>query len=68
MANPLGLPTYIVADIGKYGVYPLVSYDNFMHENIVKLKEAAASVASQGIEIDVMVVDASRDKQSASLL
>jgi hypothetical protein len=62
------LPTYIVADIGKYGVYLLVSYDNFMHENIVKLKEAAASVASRGIEIDVMVVDASRDKQSASLL
>jgi hypothetical protein len=62
------LPAYIVSDIGRYGVYLLVTYDGFLHENIVKLKKAAASVAANGIEIDVMVVDASRDKQSASLL
>ncbi|MCE9620088.1 MAG: hypothetical protein K8R92_09260 [Planctomycetes bacterium] len=62
------LPTYIVADVGKYGVYLLVAYDDSQNRNISQLKFAASSVASRGIEIDVVVVDASRNKPSASKL
>ena len=62
------LPAYIVSDVGKYGVYLLVSYDGSRNENIAELQAAAKSIASKGVEIDVIVVDASRDKPSASLL
>jgi hypothetical protein len=62
------LPTYIVADWGNYGVYLLVDYGGEKKEAVIKLEEAARSVASRGIEIDVMMVDASRDKLSASKL
>ena len=62
------LPTYLISDLGSYGIYLLVSYDNLKNENIDKLKEAAKSAASRGMDIEVMVVDASRDKLSASKL
>ena len=65
----IGIPKYLVADIGRYGVYLLVSYDGFRDENVEALKMAARSVSDKGIEIDVMVVDASRyNKPSASKL
>jgi len=41
------LPKYIVADVGKYGVYLLVAYDESKDENITKLYEAARSVATK---------------------
>lgn len=62
------LPTYIVADVGKYGVYLLVAHDDSKKDNISQLEAAARSVAARGIEIDVVVVDAGRDKPSASKL
>jgi hypothetical protein len=62
------LATYIVSDIGRYGVYVLVDHDGSKKDNIHLLEKAASSVAKKGIEIDVVVVDAARDKLSASKL
>jgi hypothetical protein len=62
------LPTYIVSDVGKYGVYVLVTHDDSKKHNIAELQAAATSVAANGIEIDVLIVDASREKPSASKL
>jgi len=62
------LPTYLVADVGSFGVYMLVTYDGLITDKVLKLKEAAALVKANGIEIDVVVVDASPNKQSASKL
>gem|GEM_PF-7049329 len=46
----------------------LVTYDGLITDKVLKLKEAAALVKANGIEIDVVVVDASPNKQSASKL
>lgn len=60
------LPTYVIADVGKYGVYVLVKHNDSKKKNIETLEEAAALVLKKGIEIEVLVVDAGRDKPSAS--
>ena len=63
------LPTYLISDIGKYGVYLLVSYDGYTNVSVELLREAVRSVVSKGIEIEVVVVDANQyNKPSASKL
>ena len=63
------LPTYLISDIGKYGVYLLVSYDGYTNVSAELLREAVRSVVSKGIEIEVVVVDANQyNKPSASKL
>ena len=46
----------------------LIAIGGIIDKKVLDLIEAARSVASKGIEIDVLVVDASRDKPSASKL
>lgn len=64
----LQLPTYLTSDVCKHGVYLLVTYDGTVSDKVNKLAAALKGVASKGVEIDLIVVDASPYKLSASKL
>jgi len=60
------LPTYVVSDVGRCGVYVLITYGSSHRDVVSTLQTAARSVAANGIDLDVIVVDAGKQKPSAS--